>query len=703
MKLRFVMLLVIGPIFALAGFLMYTDISTQRSFVENAHDTTLRAHEAAVVGSVIHELQKERGYSAGFIASTGANFIKELKAQREGTTEAVDAFAQEIVLLAEQRPELLTEINGRLEQLADMRADVDGFALTVPEMARFYTQTINKLIDFSRPTGMRDTDNQVQALLTARMLIGSAKESAGLERAMGATGLGGGFATAVHDRFISLGGAQSALLTETAGALADTAWLTALKESPEFKAVSEARNTINTGYEVKDYGGLTAPQWFKLSTAWINLLREKELEFVDAVEALTLEIEAAADKRFNQLMWLGSAVSLLALGFAVFSFERMVARIKYLISVINEFTSGNFDVYVEGIDGRDELSKMAKAVYHFKQDTLQMRHDAEDLKSEQERRKSEQDFVVAEIRQGLGQMAEGNLTHGFDKAFPEEYEGLREDFNTTIGKLNETLVSVVEVTSRIRSGTIKFSQSSDDLSQRTEDQVSTLEQTAAALEGITKSVQSAATGAKDVQVTTQSTKKDATESGKVVKEAVSAMAKISHSSSQIAQIISVIDDIAFQTNLLALNAGVEAARAGDAGSGFAVVASEVRALAQKSSDAAREIQDLIGESTTSVSNGVDLVNETGEALEGIVDRVSHVSALVSNMADGTVQQADTLGEINSGVSQLEEATQRNAVMAQDVSATCATLKEEANELERLVAQFKLKLASALSADEAEAA
>ena len=689
MKLRVVMLLVIGPIFALAGFLMLKDIAGQRASVDAAHDTTVRTHEGAVIGSLIHELQKERGYSAGFIASNGANFPKELATQRTDTLTAIASFQQEVDLLAQTRPDLASDIETRLSKLDATRTQVDGFDLTVPQMAAFYTGTINQLIDFARPTSVQDNHSRVQALLSARTLIGSAKESAGLERAMGATGLGGGFSLAVHDRYVSLGGAQKALLIEAGGALNDATWLSNLQATPEYQAVQQTRDTILSGFATKDYKGMTAPQWFKISTAWINLLREHELSLAKGVAELTAQIEAEANAEFTQLVWIGSAVTLLVLAFALYSFERMVARIKYLISVINQFTSGNFDVSINGIEGRDELSKMAKAVYHFKQDTLEMRRDAENLKTEQERRKVEQDFVVGEIRQGLSHMAEGNLTHHFGKPFPEEYEGLRADFNTTTHKLNDTLLNVVDTTSSIRSSTDHFSQSSEDLSRRTDEQASTLEHTAKALEDITASVRSAAKDARDVQETTTATKTHATESGDVVKQAVDAMAEISQSSAQIAQIVSVIDDIAFQTNLLALNAGVEAARAGAAGSGFAVVASEVRALAQKSSDAAREIQELIGDSTTSVSNGVDLVNATGSALEAIVARVGQVTALVSNMAEGTADQASGLGDINTGVSQLEAATQRNATMAQDVKDTCATLKVEANELERLVGQFQL--------------
>lgn len=689
MKLRVVMLLVIGPLFGLAGFLMFKDIQRQSDYLDLAHATTVRTQEGALVGDVIHEMQKERGYSAGFIASKGKNFTAELAAQRESTLAAIDAMHNELVQLAAGLPETLQQADEGLTQLNDMRGRVDGFDITVPEMAKFYTTTINALIELSRPHSTEDRNSHLQALLNARALVGSAKESAGLERAMGASGLGGGFSLALHDRYVSLGGAQTALLMEAAGTLSDATWLASLYETPEFQTVDETRRVIRTGYENGDFGGLTPPQWFGISTNWINLLRERELAIVQQVADMTTSIEAETNASFRRLVWLGSAVSGFVLLFAVLSFERMVKRIKSMISVIDQFTKGNFDVFVNGIDGRDELSRMAKAVYHFKQDTLEMRKDAQALKDDQERVKKEQDLVVGELRFGLGQLAEGNLTHSFETPFPQEYESLRVDFNATTEKLLATLANVSDTTDNIRSSTTRFKQSSQDLSHRSENQTATLEQTAAALQDITTSIESAAQSARDVQATTVSAKQEATQSGEVVQQAVSAMAEISRSSDQIGQIVSVIDDIAFQTNLLALNAGVEAARAGSAGSGFAVVASEVRALAHKSSGAAREIQDLIAESSVSVSNGVELVNKAGDALETIVDRVSHISSLVSDMAENTTEQAEGLSEINSGVSQLEEVTQHNSIMAQDVNSTSTTLKTEADELDRLIGQFTL--------------
>lgn len=367
----------------------------------------------------------------------------------------------------------------------------------------------------------------------------------------------------------------------------------------------------------------------------------------------------------------------------------MIARIKNLITIINRFTQGDYDIYIDGIDGKDELSKMAKAIYHFKQDSLEMRRNAEALEAEQQRRKDIQDEVVGELRDGLARLSEGNLSCQFTEEFPDEYEGLRQDFNTTIAQLNTTMTNISKACANIRSSSSELTHSSEELSERTTNQAATLEETAAALEEMTSSVRKAAEGATDVRQTTGTAKTDATKSGEVVKQAVSAMSEISDSSNQIAQIIGVIDDIAFQTNLLALNAGVEAARAGEAGSGFAVVASEVRALAQRSSDAALEIKGLIQESSQHVSSGVELVNQTGDALGGIVDQVSHISSLVAEMAHGFAEQASGLGEINTGVSQLDGVTQQNAAMVHQVNTTCGSLKDDTQELDRLVAQFVL--------------
>jgi methyl-accepting chemotaxis protein len=248
-----------------------------------------------------------------------------------------------------------------------------------------------------------------------------------------------------------------------------------------------------------------------------------------------------------------------------------------------------------------------------------------------------------------------------------------------------------------------MSQASDDLSRRTEQQAATLEQTAAALDEVTATVKKTASGAAEANTLVNETRANAEHSGDVVRAAVGAMGQIEGSSKQISQIIGVIDEIAFQTNLLALNAGVEAARAGDAGRGFAVVASEVRALAQRSADAAKEIKQLISASSSQVESGVKLVGETGEALKRIGERVGQVSLLVKEIAASAQEQATALSEVNTAVNQMDQVTQQNAAMVEQSTAACHNLARESEELTRLVAKFRVGGASAPAATSRPAA
>ncbi|HEY8260401.1 MAG TPA: methyl-accepting chemotaxis protein [Methylosinus sp.] len=293
------------------------------------------------------------------------------------------------------------------------------------------------------------------------------------------------------------------------------------------------------------------------------------------------------------------------------------------------------------------------------------------------------------IAQALDALARGDLQRRIDEKLPGGFDKIKDDFNNAVDKLRDAFADVGESANVIHSSSTEVSKAADDLARRTETQAASLEETAAALEQITATVNKTADSTRHASEVFDATKSEAEKGGAVVREAVDAMRRIEHSTRDIGQIIGVIDEIAFQTNLLALNAGVEAARAGEAGRGFAVVASEVRALAQRSAEAAKEIKGLISASTTQVESGVVLVTRTGAALEQILSQIGDVSQVVTEIAAGSREQATGLSEVNRAVSQLDSMTQQNATMVEETTAASHSLSHEAEELARLISVFQL--------------
>ncbi|WP_426254899.1 methyl-accepting chemotaxis protein [Sphingomonas sp. DC2300-3] len=388
-----------------------------------------------------------------------------------------------------------------------------------------------------------------------------------------------------------------------------------------------------------------------------------------------------ADARQAELTLLIAAIAII--GGLIIVLRRTANRIvgeplDAIAGEMNELANGNLEEPPVRAIVSSEIDRMAKAVAVFRANAIAQRRSEQD-----------QAFVVSTLGAHLKKVAAGDLTAQIDQPFNGDYDRVRVDFNAAIDKLGTTLSAVASNAVEVRTGSGEISTASDDLSRRTEQQAASLEETAAAMDEITSQVRTTAAAARETNSVVEAARADVTLSDTVVGRAVIAMSDIEKSSDEIAEIISVIDGIAFQTNLLALNAGVEAARAGEAGKGFAVVASEVRALAQRSADAAGDVKARITTSTAQVGTGVDAVGEMRKVLDRLTGRIIEISRLASEIATAAEQQAMGLSQINIAVSEMDATTQQNAAMVEEATAAARSLAGQADELGELIAHFRL--------------
>lgn len=407
----------------------------------------------------------------------------------------------------------------------------------------------------------------------------------------------------------------------------------------------------------------------------------------------------------NLFGWLGASVAVLAVVVVIMLLisGAIANRIRALIGAMDRLALDDCGVDIPCADDRNETGEIARSLHVFKQGLEQrlrleaqaaQAHDetARKLQEMEERHRAasaDLSFVVQATKEGLNRLHEGDLTHRLAESFPEDFRTIRMDFNQTAAKLEDTMRAIVAATDAMRATASDIAQSADSLSQRTEQQAAGIEQTAAALEEITSTVNNNAANARQVRNVAASAGEDAAASSAILDRTRTAMSKIESSSAEVARILGVIDEIAFQTNLLALNAGVEAARAGEAGRGFAVVATEVRALAQRSAEAAKDIKALIGESSADIATGVDLVTETGLALDRIAARVGEIDTLVRAVAVAAEEEARGVAEVNQAITQMDQITQQNAAMVEQSTAASHELAEDAEALSKLVSHFKV--------------
>jgi methyl-accepting chemotaxis protein len=396
----------------------------------------------------------------------------------------------------------------------------------------------------------------------------------------------------------------------------------------------------------------------------------------------------------------GVAIAVLLGGIVLFR-RRAITPMRDMERYMAALATGDFESPVPHADRQDEVGNMAKAVAHFRAGALEKARleqeaDRHEQQTSEERnrqlhleteRAATLKKVIDDLGAGLDRLSRFNIHVTLDEPFDAEFEVLRNNFNRSLAVFQQTMRRVLGKADEIRANAESLDGSADNLAHRTEKQAAALEETAAALDEITSNIAASSGLTKNTMTKSNHARENVGRSAEIVRQAIDAMSRIEDASQRIGSITGLIDEIAFQTNLLALNAGVEAARAGEAGKGFAVVAQEVRALAQRSANAAQEIHALITHSTTEVAGGVALVSRTGEALKEIENDIASIASDIETIALGTSEQSDVLQAINTSVNQMDQITQQNAAMVEEMNAASHSLTEEVGEMVALVNQF----------------
>lgn len=691
MKLRQLMFAIIGPLFVLLTYFGALEAWTLSRVIADAAYSREAAGDIGTLGDLVHELQKERGYSAGFTASGGGNFRTEMAEQRRLTDRVLSEGRTRLSVLGEDgNTAMRTALDG-LALLRQTRAEIDTLAPDLGTVAGYYTGIINGLMTAQSTMAAGIMTPDLRGSGRVATYLGRAKEAAGLERAKGASGLGQEtFPPALYNRYVALGAQQGAFLDLAGVELGQPGLLAELEADPEAEAVVTMRAALQARQGETADLGFGAGDWFAASTRWIDSLRGHELQHVNDMIARAQTLYVAAWRNLGLIAGLGLLISVAVLVLAIRSFTSLIGRVTGLTNAMKSFTEGDFDVWIPGIEDRDEIGAMADATYRFKQETLAMRRAAEERKADDEAAiLGKAQRVVDLVTEGLSALAHADLSRSFNDRLAPEYDAIRTDFNTAMDRLRVVMAAIAETAQELDQSAETILTTSRDLADRTTRQVETIRDTNDRVSDLSARIVAYSEHVKEASTLASSARQSADRSGNVVRSAVSAMDRIAASSSEIGRILSLIEDIAFQTNLLALNAGVEAARAGESGRGFAVVASEVGALARRSGDATQEIKGLIEESGRHVSEGVSLVAETGDALGGIVAEIAGVDDVLDQVAAGAVTQADHLRSLAKSIEDLNQLAGRNMDVVDASGRSSGASADISKRLMGLIGDFKL--------------
>ena len=658
-------LAIILPIVGLVIFSGMTVLEKNQTASEMARIQEL-SELAPVISATVHELQKERGTSAGFIASNGAKFAQKLPEQRKMTDEknaalakALDAFdAADFSAALAAKTKTARE---SLKPLGGKRKQITGLEITVPQMAGYYTPTIAKLLAMVEEMAVLSTNAEVTNAITSYTQFLQAKERAGIERAMGAGGFSGGeFKPGVYRKFLQLIAMQDILL-KTFDIYATGEQKAFLKSTISGKAVDEVARMREIAIEspiTGSTGGIEGPYWFDTITKKINLMKTVEDRVAGDLQALSGGIQSSAQTAFFTMSIITVVLLVVTILLVVFIVRGITGPIGTMTDAMGKLSEGDKTVEIEGAERGDEIGHMAQAVQVFKDNMVKMDEMAEEQKKQEERQKEADLRSEEEKREGMMKLAD---------SFEERVGGVVNSVASSSGQMKtnaQAMSATAEETTRQSTAV------------------------AAAAEQASANVQTVASAAEELSSSIEEVGRQVTDSATIAKSAVEEAAKTNSSveglaaaAGKIGEVVELINDIASQTNLLALNATIEAARAGDAGKGFAVVANEVKSLANQTAKATDEIGSQIGEIQSAT-------NEAVGAIKGISETIGKINEISSAIATAVEEQGAATQEIARNVQQASAGTS-------DVSSNIGGVQEAANETGSSAGQV-LEAASELS-------
>jgi methyl-accepting chemotaxis protein len=590
------------------------------------------AQGVADISKLVHHLQRERGMSSVFVGSKGAQMGGELAAQRKQTDEPRNAAASflavfEPTVTSTELREAVGKARTAVSGLEDTRRNIDQLTFAPPAVVAAYTEAIGRLLGITAEIVKLSARGDTTTAISSYVALMQGKELAGQERATGAGGVTQGkFDIATYGRLLGLQSAQEAYFNVFLS--------NATPEERAFFRQTMSGDVIETVMKMRSTvasGGLTGELQGLTGKAWF-----------DATTARIDRLKVVEDRLATNLLSLTGEVQANA--------TRVFAVFATVLALAFVMTLGLAIVIARGVTR--PLNDTAAGMVELSNGNFDVSLSHLDRRDE------------------VGQIARAAAA--------------------IVDKIGATIRNVKLSAKEVTSASSEIASSTTDFSQRTEEQAASLEETSASMEQMTATVRKNTESAQQASQIASEASEVAGRGGEIVSQAVAAMTRIEESSNRISDIITVIDEIARQTNLLALNAAVEAARAGEAGRGFAVVAAEVRSLAQRSSQAAKDITDLINKSTGQVKEGVDLVNSAGESLNGIVDAIRRVSAVVTEIARASAEQATGLDEINKALSQMDEVTQHNSALVEENAATAKALEHQARAMNEQVAVFRVR-------------